>query len=503
MEVFDLIQKMDAKEKGYFKSYVANQGGSKNYIQLFEVLCKIKVYDRKEIQGRLPGKAFSTNLHVTQNYLQKMIMKSLRLYREEGHIDMKLQNLRFDAKIYEEKGLSTSIDKALIKAKKLAETHHKYLVVYEILETQARHLVARNDKNVLQDVKAIYEEMKEVLEIMEEERTFKQLNHQVLLCFRAVRRNAQKKYAVLLRSIANHPFLDINHKPRSFNSQYLQYNIRCTQARIIGDRFIAHESYLKILVIWESHEAILKANLNRYKIHIHNFLSNAITSKFFDQVEVYLQKLEAFPSDGLTEKVETFQNVVSLRLLFFLNQSLLTEGKAYVVRIEEQLVEYKETLIPSSAIVIYHNILMLNFLLADYDGAQDWVNKILGFGPNAPRQDICSFARIFQLIIYYELDQDSLLDSRFKAINRKVKLEEKLSENERQYEIQWLKLINSLIKAKNKAEKRNLLNDFYTDLKTKSGPKTEFMSINELSIWLEARIKNEPVQKVYERKLLA
>ena len=81
--LYFLIKSLSKAEKRNFNTYCVNKNISKNYVLLFEAYDRMDSLDEVAIKKQFSGKAFVKQLHVTKNYLYRLLLKSLRIYHSE------------------------------------------------------------------------------------------------------------------------------------------------------------------------------------------------------------------------------------------------------------------------------------------------------------------------------------------------------------------------------------------------------------------------------------
>ncbi len=118
--LFQLIAAMSKAEKRHFRQYAKANSLSSNYLDLFEAIEGQKRYDEKTIKLQFKGKAFVRQLHVTKNYLQNFLLKSLRAFHQKPSKDAELKDLLRDVEWMFAKGLHHHCHYALEKAEKIA-----------------------------------------------------------------------------------------------------------------------------------------------------------------------------------------------------------------------------------------------------------------------------------------------------------------------------------------------------------------------------------------------
>ena len=96
-ETFDLIKSLGANEKRFFQLFAKLRKGEKNYMRVFSVMDKMKGYDARKISRQFAGTG--VNLSSEKKYLQKQIMKSLRLFHSENSVELMVNNLLQDTEL--------------------------------------------------------------------------------------------------------------------------------------------------------------------------------------------------------------------------------------------------------------------------------------------------------------------------------------------------------------------------------------------------------------------
>ncbi|HET6511856.1 MAG TPA: hypothetical protein VFH43_06670 [Candidatus Kapabacteria bacterium] len=123
----ELIRSLTPSEKRYFKLQNKSEGGTKSYLQLFDVLEQQTEYDELAIRKSLDGQKLLNQLHVAKNYLYKQILRSLRSFHA-GSDSNTSPLLAFtehlgDMSILHAKGLFDQSRKSLRKAQAIAEDY--------------------------------------------------------------------------------------------------------------------------------------------------------------------------------------------------------------------------------------------------------------------------------------------------------------------------------------------------------------------------------------------
>ena len=161
--------------------------------------------------------------------------------------------------------------------------------------------------------------------------------------------------------------------------------------------------------------------------------------------------------------------------------------------IEIGISSFQNKLNKEQTILFYYRISYLYFGAGLHKDALKWVNKILNDNEQILRQDIYSFARLFNLILHYELNNYDLLDYIIKSTSRYLNKTEKNYRSE-QVLIKHLKLLSNVT---NEKEKTNLYiaakNEFEILFKLKE-EKIILQFIDVIS-WLNSKINNSSFEE--------
>ena len=102
-QLLELIASLTASEKRYFKVFCKTQTGSKSYVALFDELENSKTYDAKLLAKKL--NISTSTLANDKDYLQEVLLRSLRLYHENNSIESSLLVEYMEANLLYKKGL--------------------------------------------------------------------------------------------------------------------------------------------------------------------------------------------------------------------------------------------------------------------------------------------------------------------------------------------------------------------------------------------------------------
>jgi hypothetical protein len=163
--------------------------------------------------------------------------------------------------------------------------------------------------------------------------------------------------------------------------------------------------------------------------------------------------------------------------------------------------QHKDKLSDVRLLIFYYNITLYYFAHSQFSQAQKWLLKILHFPPTEARADIRDFARVFQLVLQYELGnldvQEYLLRSAYRYFNRTQKLHE--------YEEAILTFVrkeqkNAGISRKATYSAFETLQESLQKIRSEAEG-AEPVGFQVMLFWIESHLEGVPLKVYYARKV--
>ncbi|MGH1338563.1 MAG: hypothetical protein ACRBFS_20785 [Aureispira sp.] len=482
LELFEVIKSLTSNEKRHFQLSTSLQNGKKNYVLLFEEMDAQEEYNKAQILEKLAEYKFVKSLHVTENYLYKRIMESLRAFHADKYVTTKLYKLLTDAEILNRKGFYKLSMEVLNRAEKLALKHHKSLILAEIAPRKIELIVADREKHLTEQLEELYEQSQGVCHQLQEESTYVYWHHWLVLVFRKWRDPKDpvvlQKMEAIFQSVTQSAFPEQG----TFQTQCYYYTIQTLYYQLTKQYEVGNVIHAKILALWEDHPNMIKEQLSVYMARLANYINSSLTCQKGALVYVLIEKMEGLKVTTFDEAGEQFQNVYFYKQLHYLNAQQLEEAEALIPAIKDGLEKYASKINPARRLAFYYNSTITYFLLEDYQAAADWLNKILTITKtHEPRKDIQRFARILQMAIYYKLSSYEVLEYLFRSVYRNKKLKEAMHT----FEKVTLDYFKQLLKtpANSNAEKA-LFRSFQEELEQLTEAEQQVTGFEEFFIWV-------------------
>lgn len=489
--LFNLVKSLSKSEKRYFKLFAQLQKGDKIYLSIIEHLEKAKTYNEEELKKELRSKGIQVNqIHVTKNYLQNLILKSLRLFHEGKTIDSKLNTLLLEAKILERKGFYEQYAKKLKTARKLSEKYELHLYTIEILDREILLNLGKRVKGLKEEIAELHAYKLKIIELQKIESDYEKLLHHVFVLYRTKNKAREKNNRDYVLGLLKNKLLEDASSARTFQSKISFFFTTALIHHIIGKELDkANAYYEKVIEIWDRYPFMKSERYKLYKIHLSNYLNSCHSIRKYDTFPIILERIKKIPVNSFDEEAEEFQNLSHLNLLYCLNTFQYEVAQALVPEIEQGIKKYGKKINSARELSLYGNIVILNFAMERYDEVLDWIERILSQNGNEHRTDIQTFAKVMRMIAHYELNNHFLLESLYRSVYRKLKKMNYLFD----FENLVLQLIRKLQNSIGQEDRKEVLRNFYDQLKKieSDNIQKKIIGLQEISIWALGKIKNQ------------
>lgn len=500
-ELFDLIKSLTKSEKRFFKLQSALQSGDKNYVRLFDLIDKMSEYDEELVKKTFKGEKFIKHLPSEKNHLYKLILKALRSYYGETSVSSMLKQEIKNIEILYNKALFEECGKFLERAKKIAQKYEKFYYLFELINWEKTLLEESFEDGRFVDLDKLIEEEKDVLERLRNLAEYHVLYSKINYVFRSGGYSRTEENRNIIDDIVNHPLIKGKNTALSMRAATICYYTQgfCNLAN--GDSETALNKFTKVKNILDEHTA-LRMDLPKRYIRT---LSNIITSltdlgKYTEAREMIalmrsLKDQEGFDYPDLETTI--FKNTGLAELGLSHTTGQFSRGVKEVEEITRQLTNYEGKLHKEHELAFFYQFAYIYFGEGQHSKSLSWLNKVLNDNENDLRQDIYSYARLFNLVIHYELGNHDLLEYTIKSTSRYLQ--------KRMRDFPMEKLIieqfKKLIRTQSVTEKRNIMVNFKEQLqKLVLQPEDEvLMKHFDFVSWLESKLTNESFEEVVQR----
>ncbi|MCB0428707.1 MAG: hypothetical protein H6585_11590 [Flavobacteriales bacterium] len=422
--LFDLIRSLSRNEKGYIRKQVRVHGGdeTRNTMKLFDLIDRQQVYDEEAVRHAFKNTTVAKHLPEAKYYLQKQIMKCLQQYHSSLTVDMKLLGYLQQIDILSSRALYDLSLATCRKARSLAKKHEKYRFMLSILHMERDiYWNQQANKNVQALFLETYQEEAKVLEALQEHHRLSRSAQSNYNAFKVhgqgwskADKERMEEHVPLLKKLQTKgsASFDISREIHHGLHTYFWMNKDLVKALDIiatsvkqyqenSDRF-TDRLFLKNYLILLNQYAFVSAKLGKWEV-----------------MDKALKDMESLRST-LTKKQLT-RDVINLLNQFyyvnktnaFLQRRAFKEGVKFIRSDEARtyLNHMEGNIDRSFAVVLKMNIASLYMGNRQYKEALPWNYEVVNGNYGRLRGDLYVLARVFQLVIHYEIGNEDLLQS--------------------------------------------------------------------------------------------
>ncbi|NNC82072.1 MAG: hypothetical protein HKN79_00705 [Flavobacteriales bacterium] len=502
-ELFDLIKSLTKSEKRFFKLSSSLQSGSKNYLKIFAAIDKQKEYDEEAIKEEFKGETFVKHFPSEKNHLYKLILKSLRAYHADNTVSSVLKQEIKNIEILYTKSLYKECNKFLVRAKKLAVTHEKFYYLYELLSWEKILLEEAYEEGEFSvDLDKLISEEKAVIEKLRNLAAYHVLYSKINYVFRSGGYARNDRDKLIIEEISNHPLIKNKNTALSNRAATICYYIQGFCAMANRDWKKCRTKFERVKEIFDNNELIKKDIPKRYIRTLSNLIKCEIEmgdykkSKELMACMAELQGKKGFKS--LDIEVMIFKEGQLAELKLSQRTGDFEKAAERIDVILKEMEKYKGRINKEQEIKFYYNFAYINFGIGEYNKSLFWINKVLNDNESNLRQDIYGYARLFNLVIHYELGNNELLEYIIKSTHRY------LNKRKRAYDIEALVItyLKKLSKAYDKNDEKKIMEKMRPELSKvlKNDADKVILEYFDFESWVNSKIKDTSFSELVLKK---
>lgn len=456
-ELHDLISSLTKSEKRFFKLHSALQSGDKNYLRLFDAVDKQDAYDEEDIKRQFAGERFIRHLPSEKNHLYKLILKALRAYHAEGTISGILKQEIKNIEILYDKALYKECNKLLHRAKRIALENEKFYYLFELQNWEKMLLEeAYESGEFTKDLDALIEEERDVIEKLRNLAAYHILYSKINYAFRSggyVR--SDEEYA-MVEEIAQHPLIVGKNTALSKRAATICYYTQGFCAWAKRDWSTALIKFLRVREILDEAPQLKRDLAKRYVRTLHYVINARIESGMYEEARVDIDRMRSLSEEdgfrGIQIGMHIFQASYLAELRLFDRMGEHEKGMAIVPDVVAGLEDQAPHLAKEYELEFWYALACLHFGAGQMNKALFWLNKVLNDTEPTLRQDIFTYARLFNLVVHYELGNYDLLEYIVRSTHRFLHKRDRAH----QMETVLIELIRKLARATKPAVRREL-----------------------------------------------
>lgn len=509
-ELFELIAALSPSEKRYFKRFAKqhSEDAKPKYIVLFDAYDSLEGFDPDLLKSRIGDTRILKFLNQEKKYLKDKLLDCLRVYRGTRTIDGKLYRLLEEREILNDLGLYKQGVKKLETAKKVALQFDMFSILIQILSLERKTIISNRlgaSRNTqIMERNRIDQELGDAVRSQEILARY----HQAYLTILGIYRKGNnlkpankpdKKTLTELRK--SELFKDRTHAT-SFFVTHLFLLSMSTILQLEGQYSKADELYKELIRMWDERPDRIKMQNRQFKLVLSNYLNLQHTLSKYEEFPGYIERIRSFSTRNFDEKAENFQNLAQLELLYYMNhgifdlaQETTSKLQSMLEWIEAGIKSYFNKINAARLLILYYNLMMVNFLTGDIKKANHWFLKIdQSEYSKKVRREAFDFCKVIQLILLYDLEEYALIPAFFRNNKRYLEREDRLND----FYLTALHLVNKLAGCAGKKEARKILLHSLNHLQ-KDAKATGFENIaggKEIILWIHHKLEDLPMANI-------
>lgn len=500
--IFKLVQSLSKPEKRYFKFY-ASMGNTANnmiYLQLFDAIDTQKKYNENKIFKKI--RQTKSQLSSSKKYLEELILESLQLYHAQKSVSARLLSYLSIIEILFNKNLFTQCITQIKKAKALAMKYEKHHLLGEIYQLEHKTLTAliADEKTGAKLNTLLADNVSNAFNITKEAEYF-MLNERLFRYYRKEGHN--EALSIELAKIMQDPMIKDNKKPATLKQRFYYNRIHGVYYYLQKDWNNYYKFQKKIIDDFESQPHRIEELPLVYLGSLNNFLISCAWARRGQELENAFGKANDIMQNASYAKN---RNIITIfiscgsNVIYYYNRSgEFRKAVPLSIQIENLLCNVGDVAKKLTRIYAYHTFAHTYFGIGSYKQALVWLNKIINDKDTGVRNDVQISARLMNLLIHFELGNESVLEYITKSTYRF------LLRHSSQYKFGAI-LIHFIAKKIPKINSRTELIVAFKELKieiekiAQNRDEQKMIEYFDFISWLESKITGEPFAALVKEK---
>ena len=491
-ELFDLIKSLTKSEKRFFKLHSALQSGEKNYLRIFDAIDKQKVYDEEAIKKLFAKETFIRHLPSEKNHLYKLILKALRAYHSESSVSGILKQETKNIEILYQKALYVECNKLLHRAKRIARENERFYYWFELLSWEKMLLEeAYESGEFTKDLDALIEEERDVIEKLRNLAAYHILYSKINYVFRSGGYVRTEEEHATVEEISDHPLIKGKNTALSRRAATICFYTQgfCYWAK--RDWKTSLEKFQRVKQILDDNP-LIKADLpKRYIRSLRHIINGSIELQDLKKAREHIVLLRELPGQpgfsGLNIESQVFVARYLCELRFLERSGAHVKAVALAGEIIAGMEQLGDRLHKENELEFYFALAIAHFGTGEMNKALFWLNKVLNDNEPTLRQDIFTYARLFNLVVHYELGNFDLLEYIVRSTQRFINKRQ----GAQQVELLLIEQVKKLARATDPVLKKSLFAQLYEQLEVllKDPQESLVLKYFDLRAWVAAHVE--------------
>lgn len=497
-KLFELVRSLSMSEKRFFKIFSARHtiGEKNNYIQLFDLIDRMDVFDDEAVRKA----TFVKNAAAEKNYLYRIILKSLNVFHAQSTTRLKVYDLLSSAEILKQKGLYDQSLTVVLKALQLAQESELLREQLMVQEMQEELLLKSLDYGQTLEVFNADSELLERIQNLKEMSALTTKAYDENLSRGVVR---QKDDLATLDGVLNSPLMRDEQQALTSRARLHQISLALTYNMVAGDGEALLKEAHRITEHYEAHPNLIEYTPVGYVSALFILgMGQRDTGRWKEGLKT-VEKLGEVAGLAAVKKSQKavasgffYQHILGLQLRLKLSDF---EGSAALVdEIRGKVDAFAPFIGKPQLYDLNFQFCKVFFIHQDYKSALKYTNEILNDTQFKDRDDFQITVRLFNLLVHFELGNDFTLDYLSRSTHGYLKKRNKLFKVEKVL----VRFIEKYPDNERAAEAKDALIALRKELKECAEHEYEQRALRhfDFGTWVESKLLEKGLMEVYEER---
>ena len=491
-ELFKLIKSLTKSEKRFFKLSSSLQSGDKNYLKIFDYIEKQDDYDESALKEVFKEETFIKHLPSEKNHLYKLILKSLRSYYSDQSVSSSLKQELKNVEILYNKALYKECEKFVARAKTIAERYEKFYYWFELIGWEKKLLESAYESGVFStDLDKLVEEEEMVIAKFRNLAEYTVIYSKINLIFRSGGFARNEKERQVVSDIANYHLIKGKNTALSTKAASICYYIKGLCAATNRNYDDSFQFFNRTREILDNNPYIKEDSGQRYVMTLFHLLRCYTDNGDFEQGKQLIKDIRGLSGkkgfNSLDIDVRIFGNSSVQELGLLHAEGNFQDSVNLIPSIEKKQALYGDKISKEMELLLTYAKAYSHFGIGDYKRSLNYLNDVLNDNEQNLRQDVYSFARLFNLVIHYELENYDFLEYVIKSTNRY------LNKQEREFKIEntCIKHIRKLAKTNSNVNRLEIFEKMNEEVQVLLEDRNERVILEyfNISAWIQSKLK--------------
>lgn len=429
-QIFALVKSLSQSEKRYFVRFSKFQtpATTNSYLALFNRLVKVDEYKEKELKKEFGAIHFAQ----LKQQLYKKLLQSLRLYYTGNSSQNELFTHLHNYKLLASKGLQIVAEKELKRADKIAQDAEMSYEAAIVFREKNMLVNGMSDVNELQArIKENEEFLKRQIDNISNEHEYEKLFLEIEVLNKQLESTRNKEEMKRVVDYLDSPLLQ-NEKSALSNQSKIYFHFSKGLAFYLKSDYENCNHHMKFaMTLLEKNENILHRQEDLYVRSLANQCLSLIHLNKFEESELNFKKLKKIKLIDPSTTNNRDYIAYLLQLMYYNKKKeyaksieLIHENEEFSKAMEKKMAQKSGVTQEKVYSVFQKAIAYLENGM--HKKASQVLNEFINQKGKGMKEDAYIMARLFFLFIRFELNDESLIESELRSVQRYLKEKNKL-----------------------------------------------------------------------------